>query len=330
MRISLKQIAKELGVSAATVSLVLNEKNGNGRISKEMSKKVLEKAAELNYTPNTFAKGLKTGRSKTLGLILADISNPFFARLALYVQDYAEKEGYTVLVANTNEKVDKTRKMVKLLKARQVDGFIITPAAGSEKIIEELMNERIPLVLVDRSFPLLNTNSVLINNFEVSYRATQALISQGCENLAFLTFNQNQHNMIERKRGFIEAVDDAGIYKPNLVKEVSYEFVESDVANAMSDFISDQTKIDGIFFANVDLSLKGIRNLLQQNIKVQEQIKIMCFDESEAFSILPFSVPYIKQPINEMSKLAVRLVIDQIHNKIVNKKYILDATLFTN
>ena len=104
-RVSLKRIADELGVSTATVSLVLNGKDKNGRVSRETAKKILDKAAELNYIPNTLAKGLKMGRSRTIGLIVADISNVFFGTLALYIQEYAEKEGYAVIIANTNEQI---------------------------------------------------------------------------------------------------------------------------------------------------------------------------------------------------------------------------------
>lgn len=125
-RPSLKTIADELGISTAAVSIVLSGKNDKGRVSEETSKKIFEKAKEINYMPNTLAKGLRMGSSKTLGLVVADISNVFFGTLALYIQAYAEKEGYAIIIVNTGENFDKMEKMIKLLKARQVDGFIIS------------------------------------------------------------------------------------------------------------------------------------------------------------------------------------------------------------
>src|SRR5690554_5932467 len=180
-RVSLKTIAKAVGVSSATVSLVLNGKDKNGSVSKEMAKKILDKAAELNYVPNTLAKGLKVGRSRTIGLIIADISNIFFGALALHIQNYAEEKGYTVIIGNTNEKLNEIEKLIKLLYARQVEGFIITPTEKSQNQLKKLINNRTPFVLVDRTFPKLHVNSVLINNYEISYQATLQLIKKGCK-----------------------------------------------------------------------------------------------------------------------------------------------------
>ena len=175
-KISLKTIANELGVSSATVSLVLNGKDKNGRVSKELSKKILEKAAELNYIPNTLAKSLKVGKSNTIGLIIADISNIFFGTLALYIQNFAQQKGYTVIIGNTNENLNEMELVINFLSSRQVDGFIITPTEKSQDLLNKLTLNNIPLVLVDRTFPELNVNSVMINNYEISYKATEQLI----------------------------------------------------------------------------------------------------------------------------------------------------------
>ena len=110
-RVSLKTIADLLGVSTASVSIVLSGKDIKGRVSKETSKRILETAKELNYIPNTLAKGLRMGSSKTIGLVVADISNLFFGTLALYIQECAEKEGYAVIIVNTNEKLRDMKKM---------------------------------------------------------------------------------------------------------------------------------------------------------------------------------------------------------------------------
>ncbi|MDO5523564.1 MAG: LacI family DNA-binding transcriptional regulator [Bacteroidia bacterium] len=313
--VSLKDIAKAVGVSVATVSLVLNGKDKNGRVSKEMSEKIVEKAKELNYVPNSLAKGLKMGHSKTIGLIVADISNVFFGTLALHIQNYAEKEGYTVVIGNTNEKLEEMQKVIIFLNSRQVDGLIITPAEESEKLIKELMERNKPLVLVDRSFPELNIPSVLINNYEISYYSTQKLIDKGCRNPAFVSYKQNQFHTNERKRGFIEAVKSAGMYKPENIKEVRYQYLTDDMNKAISELINSNENIDGIFFATNSLSLAGVKSLFKHNINIQRDIQVMCFDETEAFNLLPFSVPFIKQPIEKMAKEALKLLLYQIENK---------------
>lgn len=327
-RVSLKDIAKAVGVSAATVSLVLNGKNENGRVSKEMSEKILEKARELNYVPNSLAKGLKMGHSKTIGLIVADISNVFFGTLALHIQNYAEKEGYTVVIGNTNEKLEEMQKMITFLNSRQVDGLIITPAEGGEQLTQKLVERNKPLVLVDRSFPELHVSSVLINNYEISYYSTRQLINRGCKNPAFVSYKQDQFHTNERKRGFEEAVKDAGIFRAENIKEVRYQYLEADMNNAISELLISDNKVDGIFFATNSISIAGVKSLFKHNIIIQRDIQVMCFDESEAFNLLPFSVPFIKQPIEEMAKQALKLLIYQMEKKGIDvEKSFIDAQL---
>lgn len=327
-RVSLKRIAEEVGVSIATVSLVLNGKDKGGRVSKETAAKILDKAAELNYMPNTLAKGLKLGRSKTIGLIVADISNVFFGTLALYIQEYAEKEGYAIIIANTNEQVKRMEKMIGLLKSRQIDGLIITPTEGSEYLIKDLIKYQMPLVLVDRSYPNLPVNSVLINNYEISYKSTKQLIQQGCKNIAFITYKQDHFHINERKRGYYEAVKESGLYKADNIQEVRYDFLRSDIDRAISYLVKKEEKIDGIFFATNSISIAGIKSLCKYDMGLQKDIQIMCFDECDAFYLLPFSIPFVRQPIEEMAKHAIKILIDNIEGKNLEiEKCFLDAEL---
>lgn len=327
-RVSLKSIADALGVSIATVSLVLNGKDKNGRVSRETAKKILDKAAELNYMPNTLAKGLKMGRSKTIGLIVADISNVFFGTLALYVQEYAEKEGYAVIIANTNEQGKKMERMIKLLKSRQVDGLIITPTEGSENLVQDLIKYKMPLVLVDRSYPDLPVNSVLINNYEISYKSTKQLMQQGCRNIAFVTYKQDHFHINERKRGYCEAMKEADLFNADHIQEVRYEFLRSDMDRAISYLVNKEEKMDGIFFATNSISIEGVKSLYKHHLTLQKDIQIMCFDESDAFYLVPFSIPFVKQPIEEMAQHAIQILLDQIEERNLEiEKCILDAEL---
>ena len=327
-RISLKVIAREVGVSTATVSLVLNGKNKNGRVSMEVSRKILDKAAELNYVPNSLAKGLKMGSSKSIGLIVADISNVFFGTLALHIQNYAEKEGYTVIIGNTNEDLIEMHKMITFLNSRQVDGLIITPAEGGETLTKALIENKKPLVLVDRSFPELDVASVLIDNFKICYQSTKQLIKIGCKNPAFISYKQDQFHTNERKRGFVEAVTDASLYKSENIKEVNYHTLDADIDKSITQLIEKKDKIDGIFFATNSISVAGIKSLFNHGIIVQKDIQVMCFDESEGIVLFPFRIPYIKQPIEEMAKKALMLLIDQIEKRENSmRKYFIEAEL---
>lgn len=314
-RVSLKTIANELGVSSATVSLVLNGKNQNGRVSKKMSQEILDKADELNYVPNTLAKGLKVGKSRTIGLIIADISNLFFGALALHIQNYAEENGYTVIIGNTNEQLGEMEKLIKFLYARQVEGLIITPTEKSQPLLKRLIHNNIPFVLVDRTFPEMSVNSVMINNYEISYQSTEQLIRKGCKRIGLVTYRQDHYHINERRRGCEDALKNAGIYDPDIMEEVRYDFLKSDIKKAICTLMSKEEKIDGIFFTTNSISINGVKELIRNEVIIQKDIQIMCFDENDAFYILPYTVPFIKQPIKEMAKNAVELLIDQIEMK---------------
>lgn len=326
-KVSIKDIAREVGVSIASVSIVLNNKNQNNRVSQETAQRIIDKAAELNYMPNTIGKALKMGRSKTLGLIIADISNVFFGTLALHVQEYAEQKGYTVIIANTNEEVTKMQKMVRLLKSRQVDGLIITPAEDSEELIGELIKEKIPLTLVDRRFPNLKTNSVLINNYEISYEATKKLLEKSCCKLACVAYKQNHFHIQERIRGFKDALKESGNNNP-IIKEVRYENLQEDMEKCIHELIEEEKNIDGIFFVTNTISVFGLKEMSKYHFDYQKQLNLFCFDESDLFYILPFKVPFVKQPIKMMAEKAVELVVKQIENKDgIAKQYVIDAEM---
>jgi LacI family transcriptional regulator len=327
-KVSLKTIAEAVGVSSATVSLVLNGKDKNGRVSSEISKKILEKAEELNYVPNALAKGLRVGKSKIIGLVIADVSNLFFGALALHIQEFAQDHGYMVIIGNTNEQADEMQKMIKFMYARQVDGIILTPTENSQHQIENLMNRNIPFVLVDRTFPDLDVNSVMIDNYGISYRSAEYLISLGCKNIGVITYKQDHFHISERKRGVVNALRDNGIYHEENIKEVRYNYLKEDIYRAIDELMSGNEKIDGIFFTTNSISIIGVKALASKGVHIQKDIQIMCFDENDAFDILPYKVPYIKQPIKDIAQKSVEMLISVIEDGQKQKSnVVLDSEL---
>src|SRR5688500_6615893 len=149
---SLKDIASAVGVSTALVSYVLNNKK-EGRIRKEVAEKIRTMAVELSYRPNQIAKSLKTNKTNTIGLIVADISKPFSSGLARIIEDEADTQGYTVIFGSSDEKAERCEKLIETLVNRQVDGLIIAPPADTAGQIIQLKKQQVPFVLVDRYFP---------------------------------------------------------------------------------------------------------------------------------------------------------------------------------
>lgn len=332
-QVSIKTIAQKVGVSNATVSLVLNGKDTGGRVGKETAEKIRKTAKELNYEPNHLARGLRMGKSQTIGLVIADISNPFFAHLAFHIQEYAEKYDYSVIITNTNESDEKLVKILDVLSGHQVDGLIVVPTEHGKPYVEKLVEKKFPLVLLDRWYPGLQTCYVAIDNYQASRDAVQYLIDNTCKRIALFCYASDLPHMQERRRGYTEVMRKVGLYNKNLIKGINYVSMEKDIRKAMDELwaFKGKDKMDGIFFATNTISLSGIKYLLEKKIKIPKDVKIVCFDKSDAFDFTEFSLPYVLQPIPEMGKMAVDMLMNQIKKGIITPgKVELGATLTVN
>jgi len=152
-RILISDIAKALGVSVTTVSFILNDKAKEKRISESLTKRVLDYVKKVGYKPNELAKSLRTGKTKIIGLIIEDISNPFFGNIARLIETKVYEQGYRIIYCSTNNDSEKTKELIGMFKDRQVDGFIITPSEGIEDTISNLIQSNVPVVLFDRYLP---------------------------------------------------------------------------------------------------------------------------------------------------------------------------------
>lgn len=309
-KVSIKDIAQKAGVSNATVSLVLSGKIQNGRVSKDKAEQIRRIAEEMDYQPNGLARSLQSGRSQTIGLLVADISNPFFGALAFYVQDQIEKSGYAVIIMNTNENDVQMGKMISILKNRQVDGYIIVPTEHGESHIKQLVESNSPLVLIDRYYPALQTYSVMLDGYQASFQATRLLIEKGCKRIGLLVYGGTQSHMSERRYGYIDALKQAGLYYPELVCEVSFSDLQQNVSEAIAYLL--EQKIDGLFFVTISISLCSLRALFESGVKIQEDVQIVCFDKSEVFDFMPRPIPYVQQPVEAMARKSVDLLLEQI------------------
>ncbi len=164
-KVSLKDIAQEAGVSTALVSYVLNGKEREARVGEVIAKRIKEIAKTLDYQPNHLAKSLRSGKTHTLGLLIADISNPFFANIARVVEDESKRNGYTVIIGSCDENAKNSWDLLTVLINRQIDGFIIVSCEKSENQVQYLKDKNIPFVLLDRHFPEIQTDFVATNNY---------------------------------------------------------------------------------------------------------------------------------------------------------------------
>ncbi|MGY5850120.1 LacI family DNA-binding transcriptional regulator [Salegentibacter sp. F14] len=310
--VSLKDIAKKVGVSTATVSYVLS-KDKSSKISEAVSEKVKKAAKELNYQPNQIAKSLKMGKTFTIGLIVADISNPFFAHIARIIEDEAAKLDYTVIFGSSDERAEKSLQLMRFLSNRQVDGFIIAPTEGSEEQINYLKEHNIPFVLIDRNFPSIPSNFVGINNYKAAHRAVTQLINSGNEKIGILAYSTSLNHMKQRVAGYRGALEDQGIpINEKWIKEIDFSQAKDQVTSAINEMLMGRERVKAIFFATNTLAVQGLKYIDELNYKVPKDVAIISFDEGEAFDFYYCPLSHIKQPLKEMGEKAVKLLIKNI------------------
>ncbi|GGK46082.1 MULTISPECIES: LacI family DNA-binding transcriptional regulator [Flavobacteriaceae] len=322
-KVSLADISKELGVSKTLVSFVMNGKAEEMRISEEMTEKVLLKAKEMGYKANYLAKALRTGKSNTIGLIVADISNTFFAKLARSIEDEAIKYGYNVIFGSSDEDSKKSTKLIDVFLDKKVDGLIICPSKGDENYIKKLQKAKIPNVMVDRYFSNIEGNIVVVNNKEGAFQIVEGQIKKRYKRIGCVNFNVGLIQMDYRLEGYKAALVANEIeYDDQLVKNVSFENIEEKAEKAVKELLENDVEV--IFFTNNHLAFLGLKLIKEHNRKNKRQVSICSFDSYAFMDLLEVPIVYGVQPISLLGKNAVDLIVKQIDSDtLVNEKRVL-------
>ena len=330
-RTSLNDIAAKLGVSKTLISFVLNGKGKEFRINEEICKKVQETAKEMNYQPNRLAQGLRTGKTNTIGLIIADIANPFFGFLGREIEQEAAKSGYRVIFCSSDENPEKSKQQIAMLQQSQVDGYIISPPMYSGDQVQALVKNNTPLVLIDRFFPEIDSNYVGINNFEASYKATTHLIRLGRKRIACISVNKDMINMQERTEGYKQALIDADLpVDENLIKILTFSHDNKELVKAMKDLFGkkENRKADAILFSTSKLGIMGIEFISSSGLKIPEDIAVVSFDDPDAYKICISPVTVVNQPLKEIGKTAVQVLLNKIKHPEAKPQQIILKTEF--
>jgi LacI family transcriptional regulator len=311
-RVSLKDIAVKVGVSTALVSYVMNGLEKEKRVGPDIVKKIKEVAAQLNYKPNQIARSLRKGTTNTIGLIVADIANPFFGQLARIIEDEAGNHNYTVIIGSSDENHSKSASLIDTFLDRQVDGFIIVPSEGCEKEIKALVEKEVPVVLVDRYLPEVSTSYIVLNNYKATYEAVNHFLARGYKQIALIVYKSALIHIQERIRGYREAMIDNHNTANIQIKELVYNRVKEDMEKGISELFVGNQKPDALLFATNTLTISGMYAINNHNIKVPQEMALIGFDGNEAFDFFYSPLTFIEQPIEEMGSESVRILLDQI------------------
>jgi LacI family transcriptional regulator len=313
-KLSINDIANELHVAKSTVSFILNGKAKEKRISDELTERVLKFVKEKGYQPNQLAKSLSTGKTKMICLMVEKISDYFFSHIAFHLEALAYKNGYKIIYCSTENDPEKTRQLISLLRARYVDGYIITPPVGIESEIKALISDHLPVVLFDRYLPEVPTDYVGLDNYKGTYDAVDFLVRTKCKKIALITLSSDQTQMLERQSGYLTSLKKHHL-KP-LILKISFENDTETTIKECIQFIKDNPGLDSIVFATNYLALSGIKAINESGLDIPRDISVIAFDDHDVFNIYNPSISAISQPLDEMAKQLFKTLLDKLENRV--------------
>ncbi|SNR55971.1 LacI family DNA-binding transcriptional regulator [Lutibacter flavus] len=310
---TLKDIAIKLNISVTTVSKALK---GYSDVSKTTRAAVFEQAEKMNYSPNSVAVNLRTRQTKTIGAIIPTITHHFFSKVIDGIIEEAEKNGYLVIILQSEESVKQEKKLIKLLMNKRVDGILMSLAADNDtsKHLKKVIDAKIPLVLFDKISKISNCSKVVINDREASYNATTLLINSGCRRIAHFRGPLNPQNSIDRYLGYRKALEDNNIEFDrsliytckNVTFEEGYKFAKE---------IHEQNKDVDAIFAITDLVAVGaIAYLNKAGIKIPDEISVIGFSNWFMSAVISPPLTTVEQPGYKMGKKAVKLLFEEINS----------------
>ncbi len=325
-KVSIKDIAKAVGVSPALVSMVLNGKAAQYRIGDEVAQRVIETAKEMHYAPNLAAKNLRSGKTQLVGLIVTDISNPFYSAIARIVEDRASEKNYTVLISSTDENLDNTGRLVDVLLNKGVEGLILVPCDGSKNLVQRLHDSNFPTVLLDRHFPDIDLSSSCLDNKKATRLATEHLLEQGYKNIALIAYNTEMQHILDRVSGYEEAMKSAGLNRYINVEKVNILNPKEEIKEALNNLINNK-QADGVIFLTNMLATNGLYCLNEMGMKIPEDLAIVGFNGNDAFNLFYSPVTYVKQPLEQIAKASIDILMERIKNNDYKSKVFLEPEL---
>lgn len=307
---NIRDVANLAGLSVATVSRFLNQK---GYISEKSKQKIKDAIEDLDYKPNLVARSLSTKQDNTIGLLLPDITNPFFPELARAIEDVCIEKGYSIILCNTDNNIDKERSYIELLQQKYVAGLIITTNQLGEDVYTKL---NIPMVGLDRvqnmSFPMVTTD-----NEYGGMLAAQKLIQTGSRNILILSGPKNVESVANRVKGFVEYARKVEFVKVDIIP--SY-FNYKKTYEVVLEVLQENKHIDGIFACSDTDGIAAIKAANTLNYQMPEQLQVIGFDGVSLGEVTSPSLTTVAQNIYMMGELAAEQLIAQINGlEVINQ-----------
>jgi len=314
--ITIKDIAKALGLSTSTVSRALRD---SYQISPETKKLVLEYAKNINYSPNPIALSLKEKRSRSIGVIVCEIANSFFSQAINGIESIAYDRGYNVIITQSHESYEREVNDLQFLASRSIDGLLISVSSETKDFnhLIQLQNKGLPIVFFDRIVENIETHKVIVNNYKGSYDATTHLIKNGYRRIAHLANSESLSITKERIAGYRDALSHHGIdlVESYIIHCAHGGMIYEEIEQALDQIMKQDTMPEAFFAAGDKLTTGFLRYFKSKGIKVPEEIAIAGFSNLDLTDLINPPLTVVRQPAFEMGKAAANLLLSQVESK---------------
>jgi LacI family transcriptional regulator len=310
MKVTISDVARLAGVSTATVSHTIN----NTRyVSKETKEKVYQAIAELGYTPDASARSFRTGKKKTVGFIVPDISNKFFGTMIEEVENCLSVHGYHLIISNTKENADREETNVRLLSAGLVDGLLIASTMDDFSRFEQMIPDGFPVVLVDRTFETKKFSSICVSNFQPIYRSVCRLAGKGAKRVGIVGGLPRLSSTQERISAYREAVSDCGLAQEEALIRYG-DSMENSVQGCLDALL--EQKCDAIVVCQGLMAMDTIIYLNQKGIRLGQDIDLVSFVDydSNLYNFYSSQMDSIVQPVKDLGKAAGEQILRRIED----------------
>ncbi|MGH3354583.1 MAG: LacI family DNA-binding transcriptional regulator [Nocardioidaceae bacterium] len=297
-------VATRAGVSPATVSRVLN---GRTDVSPDLAKRVHAAVRQLDYRPNGVARNLRRRGTKVWGLIISDIGNPFFTAMVRGVEDAAHEAGYSLVLCNSDDDLDKEQRYIEIALAEQMAGVIVSPASEAGSDLSGLVDRGVPVVAVDRRVGRLDVDTVLVDNVWGARLATQHLMDSGCRRIACITGPTRTTTASERLQGFRLAHQAAG-RTVDADLEVLENFKEDGGYDGAQRLLAMESRPDGVFVTNNLMTVGALEALVDAGVEIPADMLVVGFDDIPWARLTRPRLTTVQQPTYDMGREAGRLL----------------------
>ena len=309
---TMKDVAAHAAVSVATVSAVLN---GNKYVSSGLAQRVRESIKQLGYERNSLAQGLKTQTSHAIGLIISDITNPFFTSVVRGVEDVANTRNFSLILGNTDEDLKKEKSYIRLLESKRADGLIVAVTAGSHEYLHAWPARHLPLVSIDRSLFALGIDSVLVDNVAGACKAVEHLIKLGHRRIGVVTGIPGITTTEERLTGYKQALEAHGIpFDPTLVA-IADSRVEGGKYGTLQLLTQGTTRPTAFFVMNGLMVIGALQAITEVGLRCPQDIALVGFDDFEWAAVMHPRLTTVRQPTYEIGRRAAQILFERLEKR---------------